>query len=399
MTLEAPDEALRRRNGKFACSNAEVEATIEKRAFARVPQARRLLHGRPAAPDLRRRARHRRLLRASDIRRFGADGRFRPYVAPLAPFLDPGSRAFEHPELGVTLFCRTLEDHRRACLQNGWQRVLSYETDAMTRDQIAAATYEVASRLNAIKHRHGLIDDRTYAGVEYRLGVARQVMQEEGPWDARRIDLANHATMFGDDELKSPLGQRFRVGANLLWSLAAGLAIEAGHTAARRSDVTTWRSAPPDLDPRVDDAASVAFRQRDDRVEIQLDDLGHFIGQSRHAKQNVAERVDVGRRLAAIAREQAEAADLAHQFVRVVVGQRRDAESDVAYQFDVDPAEAEADERAEQAIGGDADHRLDAAGQHRLDEHAVHGVEDAGLLRPRQDVVERAPDRRLVLRG
>jgi B12-binding domain/radical SAM domain protein len=29
MTLEAPDEALRRRNGKFACPNAQVEATIE----------------------------------------------------------------------------------------------------------------------------------------------------------------------------------------------------------------------------------------------------------------------------------------------------------------------------------------------------------------------------------
>jgi hypothetical protein len=31
----------------------------------------------------------------------------------------------------------------------------------MTRDQIAAATDEVASRLNAIKHRDGLADDRT----------------------------------------------------------------------------------------------------------------------------------------------------------------------------------------------------------------------------------------------
>jgi hypothetical protein len=125
--------------------------------------------------------------------------------------------------------------------------VLSYETDAMTRDQIASATYEVASRLNAIKHRHGLIDDQTFAGVEYRLGIARQVLREEGPWDARRIDLANHATMFGDDELKSPLGPRFRVGGHLLWSLAAGLAIEAGHTAARlagRYDVAITPARP-----------------------------------------------------------------------------------------------------------------------------------------------------------
>ena len=111
--------------------------------------------------------------------------------------------------------------------------MLSYETDAMTRDQIAAATYEVAARLNAIKHRRGLIDDQTYEGVEYRLGVAREVLKGDGPFDAGRIDLANHATMFGDDELKAPLPRRFRVGASLLWNLAAGLALEVGHTAAR----------------------------------------------------------------------------------------------------------------------------------------------------------------------
>ncbi len=232
MTLEAPDEAQRRRNGKFACSNELVEATI---ASALAHGCRRVdvffMVGLPHQT-------HADALCIADycehlLQRFGAEGRLRPYVAPLAPFLDPGSRAFEHPDLGVSLFCRTLEDHRQASLQNGWQRALSYETDVMTRDQIAAATYEVAARLNAIKHEHGLIDDRTYTGVEYRLGIARQALQEDGHWDARRIDLANHATMFGDDELKAPLHQRFRVSPALLRTLAAGLAIEVGRTIAR----------------------------------------------------------------------------------------------------------------------------------------------------------------------
>jgi hypothetical protein len=156
MTLEAPDEALRRRNGKFACSNALVEATMQS---ALAHGCRRLdvffMVGLPHqtyadALGIADYAEHL-------IERFGADTRLRTYVAPLAPFLDPGSRAFEHPDLGVSLFCRTLEDHRQACLQNGWPRVLSYETDAMTRAQIAAATYEVAGRLNAIKHAHGLL--------------------------------------------------------------------------------------------------------------------------------------------------------------------------------------------------------------------------------------------------
>jgi hypothetical protein len=176
------------------------------------------------------------------VRRFCADRRLRFYVAPLAPFLDPGSRAFEHADLGCTKFCRTLEDHRQACLHDGWQRILSYETDAMTRDQIASATYEVAGRLNAIKHRYGLIDEETYAGVAFRLGVARQVLEDAGRADARRIDLANHATMFGDDELKSPVHHGFRIGPTLLWNLAAGLVLEVGHTAARlagRYDVAT----------------------------------------------------------------------------------------------------------------------------------------------------------------
>ena len=246
MTLEAPDEALRRRNGKFACSNALVEKTI---ASALSHGCRKLdvffMVGLPHQT-------YSDALGIADycehlVQRFGAGGRLRPYVAPLAPFLDPGSRAFEHPEVGVTRFCRTLDDHRQACLQNGWQRVLSYETDAMTRDQIAAATYEVASRLNAIKYRYGLIDEPTHTGVEYRLGVAKQALQEEGPFDAQRIDLANHATMFGEDELKSPLHQRFRVGTAVLRNLAAGLAFELGHTVARlagRYDVAIIPARP-----------------------------------------------------------------------------------------------------------------------------------------------------------
>lgn len=232
MTLEAPDEALRRRTGKFACSNAAIEATIRS---ALTHGCRHVdlffMVGLPhqTVPDALAIADYGEHL----VKRFGAGGRLRPYVAPLAPFLDPGSRAFEQPGFGVTLYCRTLEDHRQACLRDGWQRVLSYETDAMSRDQIASTTYEVASRLNEIKHRYGVIDERTRDEVARRLAVARQALQQDGPWDARRIDLANHATMFGDDELKSPLAGRFHLGPALLWTLAKGLALEVIHTGAR----------------------------------------------------------------------------------------------------------------------------------------------------------------------
>jgi hypothetical protein len=106
----------------------------------------------------------------------------------------------------------------------------------MTRHEIARATYDVAERLNAIKRRHGLIDATTADGVASRLRVARELLGTEGraisPSHAA-IEMANHGTMFGDDELKWPVGHRFRMGPRLLWSLAAGLGQEIVHSAAR----------------------------------------------------------------------------------------------------------------------------------------------------------------------
>ena len=63
---------------------------------------------------------------------------------------------------------------------------------------------------------------------------------------------------------------------------------------------------------------------------------------------DVPQRLDVGRRVAAVALQQREAANLVQQLVGVAVGQRRDAEPHVAEQLDVDAAEAEGDQRAEQ---------------------------------------------------
>lgn len=77
--------------------------------------------------------------------------------------------------------------------------------------------------------------------------MAWQALRQGGTWNARRIDLANHATMFGDDELKSPPARRFEVGPAMLWTLLRGLAQEIGHTAARlsgRYDVAVTSGRP-----------------------------------------------------------------------------------------------------------------------------------------------------------
>jgi hypothetical protein len=238
ITLESPDEALRKRNGKFPWSNTVVEETIE-RALAH--GCRKLdvffMTGLPGQ-------RYQDALAIADycehlLDRFGADGRLHPFVAPLGPFLDPGCRAFEQSSFGYTTFCRTLEDHRQALLQHGWHKILSYETTGMTRDEIVRATYDVAERLNDLKHKHRLIDDRTFADVRFRLNMARQIVARAGEDDdvsGPAAELANHRTMFGDDELKWPLKHGFRVGTTLLRSLAAGLVLELRHTAARLVD-------------------------------------------------------------------------------------------------------------------------------------------------------------------
>jgi hypothetical protein len=47
------------------------------------------------------------------------------------------------------------------------------------------------------------------------------------------LELANHGTMFGDDELKWPIRHGLRVGGTLLRSLSIGLFEEIAHTVAR----------------------------------------------------------------------------------------------------------------------------------------------------------------------
>lgn len=90
--------------------------------------------------------------------RFGADGRLLPMIAPLAPFIDPGSAIFEQPErFGYRLFHRTLREHRQALLMPSWQQTLNYETRWMTREEIVRATYDGARLLVGLKERHGLV--------------------------------------------------------------------------------------------------------------------------------------------------------------------------------------------------------------------------------------------------
>jgi B12-binding domain/radical SAM domain protein len=102
-----------------------------------------------------------------------------PFVSPLAPFLDPGSAAFEAPErYGYRLLYRTVEEHRQALMAPSWKYILNYETEWMTRDEIVSSTYEAGKRLNRLKAEFGLIDRETAESVERRSEGAVRVMKE-----------------------------------------------------------------------------------------------------------------------------------------------------------------------------------------------------------------------------
>ena len=107
----------------------------------------------------------------------GYAGRMHPYISPLAPFLDPGSRAFVDPEKhGYRLFSRTLEEHRRALLSPSWKYVLNYESKWMTRDEMVDVTYEAALELNRLKGAYGLEPVRITSQIGARIARERELI-------------------------------------------------------------------------------------------------------------------------------------------------------------------------------------------------------------------------------
>ncbi|NWF93812.1 MAG: TIGR04190 family B12-binding domain/radical SAM domain protein [Syntrophaceae bacterium] len=113
------------------------------------------------------------------LKRFQPYPKLIPFISPLAPFLDPGSAAFEEPErYGYRLFCRTVEEHRQALMAPSWKYILNYETRWMSRDEIVYSTYEAGKRLNRLKAEFGLIDRKTAESVERRIEAAVRVMKQ-----------------------------------------------------------------------------------------------------------------------------------------------------------------------------------------------------------------------------
>ncbi len=168
------------------------------------------------------------------FQKFSGDKRLSLFIAPLSPFLDPGSLGFEQPErYGYRILFRTLEEHRQALLSPSWKYSLNYETEWMTRQQIVDTAYEAILRLNRLKAKYGIIplemadigEQRIKAAWEMasRLdGLLSRGHYEEVSQLKPEIDEINAFPVVERKQLELPVGLVKLRFLRSLWSWATG---------------------------------------------------------------------------------------------------------------------------------------------------------------------------------
>jgi B12-binding domain/radical SAM domain protein len=169
------------------------------------------------------------------MERFRGDKRLSLFIAPLSPFLDPGSLGFEQPErYGYRILFRSLEEHRQALLSPSWKYSLNYETEWMNRHQIADTAYEAIRRLNHLKVKYGNIPHKLAEAGEHRIQAAREMMhhiddliangnlEEELPLLKPMVERINAYPVSEKKQLELPLGLVKLKPWRSLWSWVTG---------------------------------------------------------------------------------------------------------------------------------------------------------------------------------
>ncbi len=141
-----------------------------------------------------------------------------PYVAPMLPFLDPGSEIYDHPEkYGYKISRHTLEDHRQALLEMNWKNRLNYETKWMTRDELVDVSYKSVAKLTQLKNKYGQMPtgmtnsivtllEQTYAMMKEI--DAYQAMPESAEKEAVGVDLKKRIFAYNQKQLKMVRSQQ-----------------------------------------------------------------------------------------------------------------------------------------------------------------------------------------------
>ena len=180
ITLESHLERIRAINRRFDCGNDVIEQTVRKALengagrvdlFFLVGLPGQSYEDAVGCVDFCR----------TLLRQLDGDRRLSFFVAPLAPFLDPGSDAFEQSErYGYRVRFRTLEEHRRALIAPTWKEMLNYETEWMTRDEIAAATYEALRGMTRLKYERGQIPAEVFGATLDAIGASERAVEMGG---------------------------------------------------------------------------------------------------------------------------------------------------------------------------------------------------------------------------
>jgi B12-binding domain/radical SAM domain protein len=216
LTLESADEDIRKYNGKLPCSNQKV---IDMLQFALKHNCAKIdLFFMTGIPNQDYDSALRNVDFCENIHKeCGNDSRISYFVAPLSPFLDPGSPAFENPEkFGYKKFCLKLEDFRAAMKQPSWKNMLSYETNKMTRAEIVRATYDSALKLNHFKWEQNLISKEVHDEVKMKIEKSVEFLkrldeiallpdkekQEQMSIIKEEVDQINRHSICGKNELK-----------------------------------------------------------------------------------------------------------------------------------------------------------------------------------------------------
>jgi B12-binding domain/radical SAM domain protein len=157
------------------------------------------------------------------LQKFKADKRLFLFMGHQAPFMAPGSLAFEYPErYGFKLLYKTLEEHRQALTLPSWKYSLNYETQWLSRDEITDVTYEAIARLTKLKAKYGQITqeaaDKQIERIERakvletKIGeLLKQGKRSEIAALREEIDAVNGFTASERLELEIPVGSIVRL--------------------------------------------------------------------------------------------------------------------------------------------------------------------------------------------
>jgi len=170
------------------------------------------------------------------LREFKQHKKVLPFISPLAPFVDPGSKVFENPEkYGYRMFYRSLEEHRQALKSPSWKYMLNYETEWMSRNDIVMSTYEAALSFNQLKAEYALIPQEVADGVEARARGAINLMKAidrmvaEHGLDSKEImslkkdaDKLSASSICQKKELHWPAASFMRNAPRIIWAFATG---------------------------------------------------------------------------------------------------------------------------------------------------------------------------------